>query len=703
MPAEQAQIRLMTASPVTLHALIPAPDQVTPEQAYFSDLNFYKKTLFHTPFLSRRRAITLNEYKSVQILLEVDAWFNTLPSAVQRYLLPLQSQYTKWFNENVRDLQQNYAWCKWCKQKSANLQRHFMQHHARWRTIWFCPLPSSSPNKENLVKHLQSKQHAKGMDVTRARALAKEIVQQNCFWPVSQTFADKLLRTSKRLIRYVALYSMAGVAMEGRMFRIPSSSMDIGFIDACTAHLTPKMALSQVLPSGANLRRVAIEPRPTSSPTQRPSASTYRDDENVAEVSALKMGLVTPLFQPLRGETGRTWFTNEYGITPDTSSLMSSESATEREDYDEEILSFDLGPEPYDPVFQERLPSDEWLDDLQQGLIPLGSEPKIMEYDPETHEMPVMPSLIDTMRQDISPEVETWTTAPMSPERASTPTIGFSYDYTTDEPPTIQRIGGAPTHSSPHPDPPQLRACPGPALLAPRLCSTSVPPTPTMVKRMATHYMPVTESVTPPISPVRVAEIDPATPLPIYRPGKGRGRGKWRSQETKDVGAKRKTKPAETQATQAQASRASWPEPRDHSLQITHLARDLQLRDTSEDRFTDIQRNLTAYKIDENKNEVRPPAAGIHSHQQNVYFIPPPRAGGGAMGVSTPVSTVPLGLIHHVDPLLATQLREDPASLAVRDTRLRVLSTMRLVRTGLLGQLAALQQWEEALHSQGGQ
>ena len=60
-PAEQAQIRLMTASPVTLRALIPAPDQVTPEQAYYRDLNFYKKTLFHTPFLSRGREITLNK------------------------------------------------------------------------------------------------------------------------------------------------------------------------------------------------------------------------------------------------------------------------------------------------------------------------------------------------------------------------------------------------------------------------------------------------------------------------------------------------------------------------------------------------------------------------------------------------------------------------------------------------------------------
>ena len=38
MPAEQAQIRLMTASQVTLCALIPAPDQVTPEQAYFCSI-----------------------------------------------------------------------------------------------------------------------------------------------------------------------------------------------------------------------------------------------------------------------------------------------------------------------------------------------------------------------------------------------------------------------------------------------------------------------------------------------------------------------------------------------------------------------------------------------------------------------------------------------------------------------------------------
>ena len=111
MPQERAQIHLMTASPVTLRACIPAPDQVTPEQAYFRDLNFFKQTLFHKPFLLRGRAVTLLEYRDAQIIFEVDDWFHTLPGAVQRYLLPLQTKYIKWYNENVRNLTQNYAFC----------------------------------------------------------------------------------------------------------------------------------------------------------------------------------------------------------------------------------------------------------------------------------------------------------------------------------------------------------------------------------------------------------------------------------------------------------------------------------------------------------------------------------------------------------------------------------------------------------------
>ena len=64
----------------------------------------------------------------------------------------------------------------------------------------------------------------------------------------------------------------------------------------------------------------------------------------------MRMAVTTPAFQPYRGETGRAWMAKEYGITMDTSSIMSSE--TERDDTDDEICSFDLGPEPYDPSGQ---------------------------------------------------------------------------------------------------------------------------------------------------------------------------------------------------------------------------------------------------------------------------------------------------------------------------------------------------------------
>ena len=488
--------------------------------------------------------------------------------------------------------------------------------------------------------------------------------------------------------------------MTGRMFRIPSTSLDVGFIDACAAHLTPKMALSQVRPSGSSLRHVVIEPTPTRALTQRPSASTYREDDRIAEMNT---DLVVPMFQPLRGQTGSLWCAIEYGITTANSSLISADSTAEREDTDEEIMSFDLGPELFDPLAPDRIPSDEFLDDLQQGLVPGGSEPRVINYDLATDEMPVRPSILATMRHDMEIASNAQEDTPMSPESAPDPVIGFSYDYTRDAPPTIQKIAETATHSSPYKDAPKIRARAVPASLARHPRSTSVPPASKTVAKMAKRYMPSTE-VTPPISPVR-AEAPSAAPSPIQHTGRGRGRGRWRAQstETPGVGTRSKTRKAEAAATQAMATRALWPEMPDRSLQITRMAHDLSLQDPPEDRYRYTQSTVPAFMIDEKRNEVRPPAAGIHSHHQDVFVIPPPRTGGGAAGASAPVSTAPLGLIQHFDPLLATQLREDPDSLSVRDTRLRVLATIRQVRTGLVGQLAALQQWEEAMHSQGGQ
>ena len=100
---------------------------------------------------------------------------------------------------------------------------------------------------------------------------------------------------------------------------------------------------------------------------ERPSASSYREEDRIAVATTLSTDLVTPVFQPLRGETGRKWEAIEYGIASDNSSFISADSAAECEDTDEEIMSFDLGIEPFDQLVQDCLPSDEYLDDLQQG------------------------------------------------------------------------------------------------------------------------------------------------------------------------------------------------------------------------------------------------------------------------------------------------------------------------------------------------
>ena len=149
---------------------------------------------------------------------------------------------------------------------------------------------------------------------------------------------------------------------------------------------------------------------------------------------------------------------------------------------------------------------------------------------------------------------------------------------------------------------------------------------------------------------------------------------------------------------QAEASRTTWPPRPDPTVEIQHMTRTLRLGDVPMDAHKQLQRILPS--VDQNQNLLQPPAAGLVTHHQDIYFIPPTRVVGGAKGASTPVSTATLGLIHRHDPSLAAQLREDPGSLATRSTRLRVYSTMRLIRTGMLGQLASLQQWEEAMHAQ---
>ena len=185
------------------------------------------------------------------------------------------------------------------------------------------------------------------------------------------------------------------------------------------------------------------------------------------------------------------------------------------------------------------------------------------------------------MRQDIYDKEEV---PQPSTERALTPTTGSAYDYAPDEPPDIQRLVDAPVHSTPYPDPPTLSARSGPMLLPPRPRASSVPLTPKTVKRMAIRYLPVTQTITPPISPARAHAPDRQTETEAQsstnKPGRSRGRGKWRPPQkpTPGVGTRRKTRQAElddAEATQAQASRAVWP-PRPATTkeiqQLTHIS-----------------------------------------------------------------------------------------------------------------------------------
>ena len=175
----------------------------------------------------------------------------------------------------------------------------------------------------------------------------------------------------------------------------------------------------------------------------------------------------------------------------------------------------------------------------------------------------------------------------------------------------------------------------------------------------------------------------------------------WRAPQktAPGVGTRSKTRQAEleqAETTLAQASHAEWPPRPDPTIEIQHMMRELRLRDIPMDVHKEFQRILPTV----DQNLLQPPAAGLVMQHQDVYFISPPRVVGGAQGASTPVSKATLGLIHRHDPSLAAQRRENPGSLAIRSTRLRVYNTMRLIRTGMLGQLASLQQWEEAMHLQ---
>ena len=304
---------------------------------------------------------------------------------------------------------------------------------------------------------------------------------------------------------------------------------------------------------------------------------------------------------------------------------------------------------------------------------------------------------------------------PPSPERAPPTTIRWDYDYIRDEPPTVQRLTEEPQqHSTPRADPRTPSVRPRPALELPRPRASSAPPASHPTKRVALQYLPVTEEVTPPITPPRAQArtpdpeiiVVPDTPSPVTKPGRSRGRGTWRAPQkpAPGVGTRSMTRLAELEMRekeQAQADCAQWPASPDISGEIQQLTRELHISDVPRNTHAELERVHPSGEDYTEMTSRQPPAAGLISRQQDIYLIPPPsRAVGGVRGRSVSMSTATLGLIHRQDPALAAQLREDPGSLMSQRTRCRVYSTMRLIRTGMIGQMASLQQWEEAMNRQ---
>ena len=254
------------------------------------------------------------------------------------------------------------------------------------------------------------------------------------------------------------------------------------------------------------------------------------------------------------------------------------------------------------------------------------------------------------------------------------------------------------------------------ALERPRPRASSAPPAEHPAKRAAIQYSPVKEEITPPVTPPRAQNITPVqdpsvvpeTPSPIAKPGRSRGRGTWRAPQTATpapgVGTRSQTRHRELQEREeeeAQVASARWPPSPDLSEDIVHLTREMHIRDAQGGAHAELERAYPSGEEGTGARSRQPPAAGLISRQQDTYLIPPPsRAVGGARGHSVPVSTATLGLIHRQDPALAALLREEPETMMSRRTRLRVYSTMRLIRTGLIGQMASLQQWEDAMRGQ---
>ena len=126
---------------------------------------------------------------------------------------------------------------------------------------------------------------------------------------------------------------------------------------------------------------------------------------------------------------------------------------------------------------------------------------------------------------------------------------------------------------------------------------------------------------------------------------------------------------------EALAASARWPPSPDLSTDIQHLTREMHISDVNRNTRAELESALPSGE-EYSFRYITPASSGWPNQQTAGYIF---------HSTSVPVSTATLGLIHRQDPALAALLREEPASLMTQRTRRKVYSTIRLLRSGLIG------------------
>ena len=90
------------------------------------------------------------------------------------------------------------------------------------------------------------------------------------------------------------------------------------------------------------------------------------------------------------------------------------------------------------------------------------------------------------------------------------------------------------------------------------------------------------------------------------------------------------------EVAQAQAAHARWPPSPEMTENIQELTRELKLCDVPRNVHKELKRVLPSDEEDMIRTPRQPPAAGLMTRHQHTYYIPPPRAVGGARGKSAP-------------------------------------------------------------------